>query len=79
MLQDLLTSTAAVPEYSVCGTPVTSKVQKYVQTVLRRIKLTRAGCLFQTFTSTVDIIRAVLNGPNFSSKLKKIGAKKCEA
>ena len=39
VLQDLLTSTAAVSEYSVCATPVRLNVQKDVDTVPRRIKL----------------------------------------
>ena len=34
---------AAVSGYSVCGIPVSSKVRKDVQTVPRRIKLSRAG------------------------------------
>ena len=43
VLQDLLISTAAVSEHSVCGTPVGSKVRKDVQTAPRRIKISSAG------------------------------------
>ena len=47
MLQDLLSSIiVAVSEYYVCGTPVRSNVRKDVQTVPRRIKLSRAGMPF---------------------------------
>ena len=46
VLQDLQTSIAAVSEYHVCGTPVRSNVRKDVQTVPRRIKLSRAGMPF---------------------------------
>ena len=56
LLQDLLTSTAAVSEYSVCGVPVGSKAPKNVQTVPRHAYYLERGPLFQTFTSTADII-----------------------
>ena len=46
VLQDLLTSIVAVSEYYVCGDPVRSNVRKYVQTVPRGIKLSRAGMPF---------------------------------
>ena len=48
VLQDLLISTEAVSEFSVCGVPVSFKVRKYVQTVPKRIMLiiSKRGCLF---------------------------------
>ena len=46
VLQDQLTSLVAVSEYYVCGTSVRSNVRKDFQTVPRRIKLSRWGCLF---------------------------------
>ena len=56
VLQDLMISSAAVSEHSVCGTPVGSNVRKNVQTVPRRIKLSRAGMPFSNFTSTSEIL-----------------------
>ena len=46
VLQDLLTLIVAVSKHYVCGTPVRSNVRKDVQTVPRRIKLSRAGMPF---------------------------------
>ena len=46
VLRDLLISTAAASEHSICGTPVGSKVRKDIQTVPRRIKLSRGGDAF---------------------------------
>ena len=57
VLQDLLTSTAAVSEYSVFGTPVRSNVRKDVQIVPGIIKLSRAWMPFsKPLPSTADII-----------------------
>ena len=47
----LLTSIVAVSEYYVCGTPVRSNVRKSVQTVPRRIKLSRAGMPFSKISN----------------------------
>ena len=64
VLQDLLASTLAVFEYSVCGIPVSSQVRKDVQTVPRRIKLSRAGTTCsKTFTSAADIISLYRRSP----------------
>ena len=47
VLQDLLTSSATVSEYPVCGVPVSSKAREDVQTVPRRIiRISRAGMPF---------------------------------